>query len=74
MWHCGGRLVRIHGNSTCAGDEAKGVVARLCILPEMDVGVVEDISMQIGIIECLHSQANVQLSTHNDHELTAKFA
>ena len=28
---------------TCAGDEANGVVARLRVLPEVDVGVIEDV-------------------------------
>lgn len=38
---------------TCATDEAKSVVAWLSILPEMDVGVVEDVRMKVGVVEGL---------------------
>ena len=39
-----------------AGDEAEGIIARLHVLPEVDVGVVEDIGVQVEIVEALWRQ------------------
>lgn len=46
---------------SCAGDEAQGVVAWLHVLPEVHVGVVEDVGVQVEVVEALRRQdhANV---------------
>ena len=49
---------------SCAGDEAKGIISRLHVLPEMDVGVVEDVRVQIEIVEALRRE-------HHAHVITA---
>ena len=36
-----------------AGDEVEGVVARLHVLPEVDVGVVEDVGVRVQVVEGL---------------------
>ena len=38
---------------TSTGDEAKGVVSRLHVLPEVHVGVVEDVRVQVEVVEAL---------------------
>ena len=38
---------------TSAGDEAKGVVSRLHVLPEVHVGVIEDVRVQVEVVEAL---------------------
>ena len=38
---------------TCAGNEAKGVIARLGVLPEMDVGVVKYVCVHVEVVEGL---------------------
>ncbi len=37
----------------CAGDEAQGVVAWLHVLPEVHIGVVEDVGVQVEVVEAL---------------------
>ena len=44
------------GCCTCAGDEVDGVVAVLRILPELDVGVVEDVGVGLQVVEGLRRQ------------------
>ena len=39
-----------------AGDEAQGIIARLHVFPEMDVGVVEEVSIGIQIVKGLGGQ------------------
>lgn len=36
-----------------AGDEAQGVVPRLCVVPEVHVGVVEDVAVGVQVVEGL---------------------
>lgn len=38
---------------TSTGDEAKGVISRLHVLPEVHVGVVEDVRVQVEVVEAL---------------------
>ena len=40
----------------CAGDEAPGVVAGLHVLPELQVGVVEDVAVAVQVGEALRRQ------------------
>lgn len=49
---------------TCAGDEVDGVVAVLRVLPELDVGVVEDIAVGARVVEGLGAQ-------HHSHVIAA---
>ena len=42
---------------TCAADEAPGVVARLHVLPELAVGVVEDVGVVVQVVEALRGTA-----------------
>ena len=50
----GGGIADFHTQKlTSAGDEAKGVVSRLHVLPEVHVGVVEDVRVQVEIVEAL---------------------
>lgn len=39
-----------------AGNEAHGVVAGLHVLPEVDVGVVEDVGVHVEVVEALRRQ------------------
>lgn len=39
--------------SSRAGNESKGIVAWLHVLPEMDVRVVEDVGVQVEVVEAL---------------------
>lgn len=41
------------GKPTCAGNESQGIVSRLHVLPEVNVGVVEDVLMQVEVVEAL---------------------
>lgn len=53
---------------TCAGNEAQSVVARLHVLPEVDVGVVEDVLMQVEVVEALRGQHHANVITcHTIH-------
>lgn len=36
-----------------AGDEAQGIVSRLHVLPEMNVGMVEDVCVEVEVVEAL---------------------
>ena len=45
----------------CAGDEAYGIVAMLRILPEVDVGMIEHISMQPEVVEALWGQNHAHI-------------
>ena len=49
---------------TGAGDEAERVVAGLHVLPEVHVGVVEDVAGQAQVVEALRRQ-------HHAHVVTA---
>lgn len=40
---------------TCTGDEAEGIIARLHILPEVDVAVIEDVLVQVEVVEALQA-------------------
>ena len=51
------------GTATCAGNEAKGVVARLHVLPEVHVGVVEDVGMEVEVVEALRGQHHAHIIT-----------
>jgi hypothetical protein len=46
---------------TCTGDEPDGIIAVLCILPEMDIGVVEDISPHAQIVEALGGEDHAHI-------------
>lgn len=46
---------------TCAGNEAKGIISRLHVLPEVDVGVVEDVAVEVEVVEALHLGTHIQL-------------
>ena len=48
---------------TCAGDEAKSVIAMLRILPELDVAVVEDIGMWVQVVEALWREDHAHIIT-----------
>ena len=48
---------------SCAGDEAKGVISGLHVFPEMDVGVVEDVRMQIEVVEALRREHHADVIT-----------
>ena len=39
-----------------AGDETQRVVARLHVLPEVHVGVVEDVRVQVQVVEALRRE------------------
>ncbi len=56
---------------TCAGDEVDGVVAVLRILPELDIGVVEDVGVLAQIVEALRRQhhAHVVAPVQQRHHL-----
>lgn len=44
-----------------AGNEAQGVIARLHVLPEVDVGVVEEVSIGVEIVESLWGQHHANI-------------
>ena len=46
---------------TGTGDEAKGVVAVLRILPELDVAVVEDVRAGVQVVEGLRRQHHAHI-------------
>ena len=50
--------------TTCAGDEAQGVIATLRILPEVDVAVVKDVSLDVDIVEALWGQDHAHIVTY----------
>ena len=41
------------GEHTGTRDESQSVVARLHVLPEVDVGVVEDVRVKVQVVEAL---------------------
>ena len=45
----------------CAGDEAYGISTGLHILPEMHVGVVEDVGVKIQVVECLRGEHHANI-------------
>ena len=52
-WGGGGTADFHTQKPTSTGDEAKGVVSRLHVLPEVHVGVVEDVRVQVEVVEAL---------------------
>ena len=48
---------------TSTGDEAKGVVSGLHVLPEVHVGVVEDVRVQVEVVEALRRQHHTNIIT-----------
>lgn len=44
-----------------AGDEPKGIIAMLRILPEVDVAMVEDICLHIDIVKTLWGQDHAHI-------------
>ena len=53
--------------ATCARYEAKGVVARLHVLPEVHIRVVKDVGVEIQVVEALGGQ-------HHAHIITCRSA
>lgn len=37
----------------CAGDEAECIISWLHVLPEVDIGVIEDVGVQVEIVKAL---------------------
>ena len=60
----------LHSLHTRAGDEAEGVVAGLHVLPEVDVGVIEDVARLVEVVEALRAEhhAHVVAAVHHGHE------
>ena len=52
---------------TSTGDEAQGVVPRLHVLPEMHIGVVEDVGVQVQVVEALRGQHHAHIITCHQH-------
>ena len=48
---------------TCAGNEAQGIIAMLCVLPEVDVGVVEDVCVLVQVEEGLGREDHAHIVT-----------
>ena len=48
---------------TSTGDEAQGVVSRLHVLPEMHIGVVEDVRVQVQVVKALRGQHHAHIIT-----------
>lgn len=48
---------------TCAGDEVQAVIAWLHVLPEVDVGVVEDVGVQVQVVESLGAENHAHIVT-----------
>ena len=48
---------------SCAGNEAKGIISRLHVLPEMDIGVVEDVRVQVEVVEALRGEDHAHIVT-----------
>jgi len=63
--------VRESSRQTCARDEAQGIVSRLRVLPEMDVGVVEDVGVDVQVVESLGGEhhADVVATVKKGHRL-----
>lgn len=55
---------------TCAGDEAQSIIARLHVLPEVDVGVVENVLMQVEVVEALRGKHHPHIITCHAHHHT----
>ena len=49
----------------CAGtgDEAKCVIARLHVLPEVEIGVVEDVSVPVEVVKALRREDHGHIIT-----------
>mmetsp|Transcript_14192 Transcript_14192/g.42859 ORF Transcript_14192/g.42859 Transcript_14192/m.42859 type:complete len:266 (-) Transcript_14192:1319-2116(-) len=73
LWRPPALLERLAANQkvgSCAGDEAQGVVARLHVLPEVDVGVVEDVAALVEVPEALGTEHHAHVIAavqHGDH-------
>jgi hypothetical protein len=67
-------LVKEGSRHTCARNEAQGIVSRLRVLPEMDVGVVEDVGVDVQIVEGLGGEhhADVIAPVEEGHRLIVK--
>ena len=52
---------------TCAGNEAQGIVSGLHVLPEVNVGVVEDVLMQVEVVKALRRQYHANVVTCHHH-------
>ena len=48
---------------TRAGDEPDGVIAVLSILPELDVGVVEDVRIDVDVVVALGGEHHAHIVT-----------
>ena len=48
---------------TSTGDEAQGVIPRLHVLPEMHIGVVEDVRVQVQVVKALRRQHHAHIIT-----------
>lgn len=48
---------------TCAGNESKGIISWLHVLPEVNVGVVEDVLMKVEVVEALRGQHHTNVIT-----------
>ncbi len=46
---------------TCTGDEPDGIIAVLRILPEMNIGVVEDVGPHAQIVEALGGEDHAHI-------------
>ena len=44
-----------------AGDESERVIARLHVLPEVHVGMVEDVAVQVEVVEALRGQHHAHI-------------
>ena len=60
---------------TCAGNKPKSVVTWLHVLPEVDVGVVEDVLVQVQVVKALGRQNHANFITcHQPHALSVVLA
>ena len=52
---------------TCAGNESKGIVSGLHVLPEVDVLVIEDVAVQVEVVEALGGENHAHIVTAIHH-------
>ena len=57
---------------TSTGDETQGIVSRLHVLPEMHIGVIEDVRVQVEVVEALRGQHHAHIITCNQHSWLVK--
>lgn len=51
------------GSVTCAADETPGIISWLHVLPELAVGVVEDVCVVVQVVEALRGQHHAHIVT-----------